>query len=1811
MDFKHLSKTLTFFFILFYISQSFAQFGGPGGGGSNFSLTGSSSVNVGESHQYNITGDTYNISSANFFSDAGVITSSTPVDCIVNFTTAGSGFVSSEVQDYLGSYYLVLKNVTVQAGLDPGSITGEDTICYSGDPNNLGNVTLASGGSGGYAYQWQWSSNGTSGFTNINGATGTSYNPPSGLTSTRYYQRRVVSGSITKYTDAVKITVNGLVSSAIGNDNDRCGSGSVSLTASPGNNANTIRWYSTPTGGAPLATGLTFNTPNISTTTTYYAESYNNIAYCAAPTRHAIQAIINNSTTYYADSDGDGYGNASISQISCTQPSNYVNNNLDCNDADANIHPNTIWFADNDGDGFGNASITQTSCTQPSNYVNNNLDCNDGDANINPNTIWYADTDGDGFGNASVTQTSCTLPPNYVGNNLDCNDGNSNINPNTIWYADSDGDGFGNASITQTSCTQPSNYVNNNLDCNDGNSNINPNTIWYADSDGDGFGNASITQTSCTQTSNYVNNNLDCNDGNSNINPNTIWYADSDGDGFGNASITQTSCTPPSNYVNNSLDCNDGNANINPNTIWYADTDGDGFGNSNSTTTSCTQPASYVSNGNDYDDSTTNITNIQPQYFYQDVDGDGFGDPANGVYYSVQPIGYVLNNTDNCPDEAGTYNGCDYTPPTFSNENYVYTRSYQRAMSTDTEIAQNRDIIESIAYFDGLGRPMQSVNIKVSPTKKDIITHIGYDAYGRQVKDYLPYQTTTGAVGSYRTDVVTATNTYYQANYGTDLNASYLNPFSEKEFEPSPLNRVTKQAAPGYDWRKGGGHEIEFEYQTNTFDPNNPTNSNNDNVRLYGVTTTFSNNTYSPTLTGGSTGYYEATELYKNITKDENHSGTTKNNTTEEFTDKQGRVVLKRTYADLPGAPQAAHDTYYVYDDFGNLTYVIPPKVNTADGISATELNELCYQYKYDHRNRLVEKKIPGKGTATNWEEILYNKLDQPILTRDPNLKAQGKWLFTKYDAFGRVAYTGLVSIPASTTRTTLQTAANAITTPNWVVQATSTTIIGGTPIYYNNGGYPTSGISEIHTINYYDTYVDTDGLSIPAVVQGQAKATNTKGLATVGKVRVLTTTDWITSITGYDQKGRSIYGASKNNYLNTNDIVETKLDFVGKVEQSKVTHTKGTNAPIITEDSFTYDHMGRLLKQEQTINSGAIEVIAENTYDDLGQLKQKQVGGTLQTVDYAYNIRGWLKQINNPASMGTDLFAFKINYNTMNHGATPLFNGNISETEWRTANTDNSLKWYKYGYDALNRITAATDNTTDQRYRVFGIEYDKNGNIGKLKRNGHRSDNPLAVATTDFGLMDDLVYTYYNGGNKLRIVDDRSTLDRFGFKDDIINGGSDSVPDYVYDANGNMTSDTNKEITTINYNHLNLPTQVSIDGGTISYIYDATGVKQKKTVSTGNTEYAGNYIYENGSLQFFSTPEGYVHVENGNYEYVYQYKDHLGNVRLSYSDANSNRVIETQSEIIEESNFYPFGLEHKGYNNVVNGVENNYYNYNGKELEKDLGINWIDYGWRNYDASLGRWFNIDNLSESMRISSPYNYALNNPVYYVDINGLFADPNDSQNFTDYYRRPDGSVWFDPDVDENTILPKGYTYIGPTYYDEESRIIWGEDGTPMRLNSIPLDEVTVTGKKKSKEQSTTTQDGLIILGDGLSGTSTTAGGGIVTGTDRGSHSIIAGSGDINPLNTILNEIASLFKSNEATMEVPSPEPDVDDTKYNVIIYYEKLKMFRVGMARRKVSTNYQRNDSLGASKVIESAQNGQLGLSGNAEIDSIRVVRPKE
>ena len=250
---------------------------------------------------------------------------------------------------------------------------------------------------------------------------------------------------------------------------------------------------------------------------------------------------------------------------------------------------------------------------------------------------------------------------------------------------------------------------------------------------------------------------------------------------------------------------------------------------------------------------------------------------------------------------------------------------------------------------------------------------------------------------------------------------------------------------------------------------------------------------------------------------------------------------------------------------------------------------------------------------------------------------------------------------------------------------------------------------------------------------------------------------------------------------------------------------------------------------------------------------------------------------------------------------------------------------------------------------------YDKNGNIKALQRYGN-------------GLIDNLTYTY--SGNQLTEVED-ATGSSAGF-----NNGASAANEYTYDNNGNLTKDSNKNISTIAYNCLNLPSKVTFsDGSTITYSYAADGTKLRTVhVISGTTtqkDYCGNVIYENGVQKMLLTEEGYVDLANSN-TYYYYLKDHQGN----------NRVVINSSGTVQETNhYYPFGGVFASTGNVQP------YKYNGKELDTKKGLNWYDYGARHYDAMLGRFMIQDRFAEKYSSLSPYQYGANNPTSNIDVNG--------------------------------------------------------------------------------------------------------------------------------------------------------------------------------------------------------------------------------
>jgi RHS repeat-associated protein len=467
---------------------------------------------------------------------------------------------------------------------------------------------------------------------------------------------------------------------------------------------------------------------------------------------------------------------------------------------------------------------------------------------------------------------------------------------------------------------------------------------------------------------------------------------------------------------------------------------------------------------------------------------------------------------------------------------------------------------------------------------------------------------------------------------------------------------------------------------------------------------------------------------------------------------------------------------------------------------------------------------------------------------------------------------------------------------------------------------------------------------------------------------------------------------------------------------------------------SFEYDHAGRVMEVWHRLDSEDSVLLVKNSYNELGQLVDKKLHSTdgesfKQSVDYTYNIRGWLTKMNESdlsgedADAGRDLFGMQLHYNeTDSLSNTPLYNGNISAIKWSNnlALGDTEQNAYVYSYDPMNRITASAYKekkptwtaATNYGNAETGFTYDLNGNIKTLQRNDRRAS----------GWMDNLTYDYGSTpSNKLMKVTDAGDKTK-GFID--IATASD---DYAYDNNGNLIWDRNKGgvevltngsfesgssgwtvtngsrltfannevtlvtggansylqqnvlvkskpyvvmidmerasgtlsvslcgsasvaltstgvhvftvvsgtsgldiqltastnfagkiksvsvkgVTVITYNFMNLPEIVTRAGDKqLQYIYDASGRKLRQEVSTAgaltkSTDYEGEYIYENDTLQFINHEEGRIIAgpvpASPDWEYQYHLKDHLGNVRMTFT---SKHEADTAKATMETAN--------------------------------------------------------------------------------------------------------------------------------------------------------------------------------------------------------------------------------------------------------------------------------------------------------------------
>jgi RHS repeat-associated protein len=884
-------------------------------------------------------------------------------------------------------------------------------------------------------------------------------------------------------------------------------------------------------------------------------------------------------------------------------------------------------------------------------------------------------------------------------------------------------------------------------------------------------------------------------------------------------------------------------------------------------------------------------------------------------------------------------------------KNYLTIKTPLEPTSTYQELDNllNSNKRLTTTYKDGLGRNTQTINHHFNLSEsKDLVSFNMYNNLGQNNKNYLPYCKEDN-FGDFVTDALNEQETYY--NNTSDIIANTSKAFSETLIEASPYKRVLKAGSVGLDWQLDQ-HHVKMEFASNI-----------ENEVLFWKVNSSAPYIASALNNDNSISYFHANTLSKSVTTDVN------NKNIAEFTNGLGQLICRKVYAkfemDANGnyytidntngtnsliAPITPVElsTYYIYNDIGQLIFEIPAiaikEMNSnfvfGDEVSINQniFKELIYAFHYDEKNRLTEKHVPGtigSNTLTpGWHYFVYNQLGQIILSQDPNQKANN-WTFNKYDSKGRVIITGKYNNTSS--RFDLQGILNDnFTTIFWEDRNTGVGNIHG----YTNLTYPSSVSDiEIYSVNYYDDYnFDIENRTFQ-VWEDNIKSNHTRGLITGSKVKILGSSPvkYLLLVNYYDKFARIIQSHAEH-HKHGWDVYNNKYNFTGQVTKSQRDHAYSGNDPLTILNRYTYDHQGRSIYQFQQIGNDPEIILIKNSYNELGQLIKKQLHNDaessdyIQNIDYRYNEKGWLTNINNSPIVDdggltnndiNDVFGEEILYNKgeiLNSSGilapngihmTNQFDGNIASIKWMTKDPTSdgtilSQNCYVYRYDDLGRMTGgyyASDGNKGSTSDIFNkafhaydekVSYDINGNIIYLKRMNRT-------------IMDELKYSYNSKSNRLKAVLDVSTDPYNSSFPQFING-SNLNEEYTYDKNGSQIFDANKGLTTT-YNYLNLPVKVVKNIGLVDYYvtftYDAKGKLLSKKLTThpdgeniprdSDRDYINGIEYDgsNGML-YIATAEGIIRKKsataNNATDYVYDYyiKDHLGNVRAIITNENA-----------------------------------------------------------------------------------------------------------------------------------------------------------------------------------------------------------------------------------------------------------------------------------------------------------------------------------
>lgn len=884
--------------------------------------------------------------------------------------------------------------------------------------------------------------------------------------------------------------------------------------------------------------------------------------------------------------------------------------------------------------------------------------------------------------------------------------------------------------------------------------------------------------------------------------------------------------------------------------------------------------------------------------------------------------------------------------------------------------------LENTTYLDGLGRGTQKISRETATPDNpnnlwgDMVQFAQYDAYGRQPVQYLPY-TTTSQSGKYKTNPVTEQAQYYSSVY----NESFA--YTQISFDNSPLHRVTTIKQPGISWNASPGRSAVYDLNTSA-----------DDVRVFSIDYIQGN---PPVYKG----VYPEKTLYKMITADENGK------LVVEYTDRFGKLILRKVQLD--DNPAGPYDgwicTYNVYDDFGMLRYQVQPegvKYLSQNGWSfagangTTILDEQCFQYNYDDKGRVTWKKAPGAQPL----RMLYDVRDRLVLMQDGNQAALStpQWTANIYDELDRP----VVSTLYNSTQTVSQLQADinnapvsstvTITNPGTVSVTVNTHLNPITSASLNN-----ASITTVLKYQFYDNYsfnavkaFNTAYTNLTAYnpgsdphVQAIAKTQRTISMPTGDMTRVLNSTTFLAATHYYDERGALIQTLADNIKQGV-DINTLQYHFDGRVISTCNDHTVAAAGYVNykTLTKYLFDKLGRVASIQKQFGSNPLKTMASYSYDDAGRLKRKVLdpnytaGGNnqLEELLYSYNLHNQITGINkdyalkNPATYNKwgHFFGLYLGFdNRDNVFSAANLTGQVTGLLWNTQG-DDAQRRYNFTYDNAGRLTNASFSekkhtadswsNTSMDFSVSGnagkISYDLNGNLLNMLQKG------VIPGTATPIVADNLSYTYHSYSNRLmQVTDNMPSPTINGQMGDFKDGTNGASPDYVYDANGNVVIDLNKNAKDLNnvagangikYNFLDKPEQIRIAGkGTITIVYSAAGEKLQRSFipepsgTTVTTTYINQYVYQESgggaaSLQFINFEEGRIRVitptsqgngldglvVDGNLDLPngkrgaidYFIMDYQQNVRMVLTEevhvAMNTATMETAREALEESIF-------------------------------------------------------------------------------------------------------------------------------------------------------------------------------------------------------------------------------------------------------------------------------------------------------------------